>query len=261
MLMPYGITVIFHRLKNGNKSVNERLINFRFTIFDEHKTNNYGYEGEDVLLRLFIQKPLSYKGFYIDIGAFHPVNLSNTKYFYDMGWNGINIDANPDSIAEFNNHRSRDINISCGVSDEYGELNYYCFGTVNTFDSVSGSNTFDKKRAEELGKKYNIKIREIKKIQMMPLNDILKKHLVEKQHIDFITIDIECFEMRVLQSFDFTKYAPDYFLIEYIHYQNKNFNKFKLSVLYNFMRSKGYNAVGKTRLTYIFKKEAPTGEL
>ncbi len=34
-------------------------------------------------------------GFYVDVGAHHPMLYSNTYYFYKQGWSGINIDAMP----------------------------------------------------------------------------------------------------------------------------------------------------------------------
>src|SRR6266851_465847 len=31
-------------------------------------------------------------GFYVDVSAADPVNLSVTKWFYDLGWSGLNIE-------------------------------------------------------------------------------------------------------------------------------------------------------------------------
>jgi hypothetical protein len=33
-------------------------------------------------------------GFYVDVGAGDPVNMSVTKWSYDLGWNGINVEPN-----------------------------------------------------------------------------------------------------------------------------------------------------------------------
>src|SRR5437868_1700164 len=55
-------------------------------------------------------RPLE-KGFYVDVGCFHPVQMSNTLAFYKQKWSGINIDATPGSKALFDRWRSRDTNL------------------------------------------------------------------------------------------------------------------------------------------------------
>ena len=37
-------------------------------------------------------------GFYVDVGAADPVNLSVTKWFYDLGWSGLNIEPNQAAV-------------------------------------------------------------------------------------------------------------------------------------------------------------------
>ena len=39
-------------------------------------------------------------GFYVDVGANHPTFHSVTKFFYDRGWNGINIEPNTELVRE-----------------------------------------------------------------------------------------------------------------------------------------------------------------
>jgi hypothetical protein len=85
----------------------------------------YGQEGEDIILNRILN---GYKdGFYIDVGAYHPVRFSRTKYFYDKGWSGINIDPNPDAISIFKNIRKNDVNLNCGISDTKVTLTYFTF--------------------------------------------------------------------------------------------------------------------------------------
>lgn len=68
---------------------------------------SYSQEGEDVVLRrLFDSQP---SGFYVDIGAHHPVRLSNRYYFYRCGWRGLSVDAAPGSMEMFRRLRPRDI--------------------------------------------------------------------------------------------------------------------------------------------------------
>lgn len=77
----------------------------------EFRKNFYSQDGEDTLLTAFYESQPEYKGFYVDIGALHPLRFSNTQIFYDRGWHGINIDATPGSMKLFNKVRPNDINI------------------------------------------------------------------------------------------------------------------------------------------------------
>ncbi|HZY84782.1 MAG TPA: hypothetical protein VFE78_08120, partial [Gemmataceae bacterium] len=51
---------------------------------------SYAQNGEDVLLgRLFGGQP---DGFYVDVGASDPTDLSLTRHFYERGWRGVNVE-------------------------------------------------------------------------------------------------------------------------------------------------------------------------
>ena len=57
----------------------------------------YSQNGEDLILNRFLEN--KEKGFFIDVGAHHPIRFSNTYFFYKKGWSGINIDAMPGSMT------------------------------------------------------------------------------------------------------------------------------------------------------------------
>ena len=65
------------------------------------------------------------KGFYIDIGAYHPYKGSLTYNLYKKGWTGANIDLSKTSIDLFNIARPKDININCAVSNFSGDTHYF----------------------------------------------------------------------------------------------------------------------------------------
>jgi hypothetical protein len=74
---------------------------------------SYAQEGEDMVLRrIFEDQPL---GFYVDVGAHHPVRFSTTYFFYRRGCRGINIDATPGSMDAFRRLRPRDINLEVAI--------------------------------------------------------------------------------------------------------------------------------------------------
>jgi len=208
-----------------------------------HINECYSEIGEDIILKRYLPAE---QGFYVDIGAYHPTRLSVTRYFYDKGWRGINIEPNPDAIRLFQSKRKRDINLNMGISDEKGELDFYYYG------ENSVNNTFDKERHLKADRK-EVKIL---KISVDTLNNILQTHLPPGQTIDFLTIDVEGFELKILQSLDFEKYPPKLILVEDMTYVNQNidFMGFVDSPLYTLLSSKSYIVVAKTLYNILFKK-------
>lgn len=58
---------------------------------------SFSQNREDVLIERVFRKP---SGFFIDVGAWHPVSESVTKYFSLAGWRGINIEPDAELFAE-----------------------------------------------------------------------------------------------------------------------------------------------------------------
>jgi FkbM family methyltransferase len=207
----------------------------------------YSEDGEDGVLRAFYETRSDYRGFYIDIGAYHPIHLSNTQWFYEQGWHGINIDATPGSMKSFDKIRKHDINIETGVSDTRGEMEFHLFGTTSTVNRLRAPNISEPDELEGSGKMI--------KITVQPINELLDMYVTPGQHIDFITMDVEGHELKILQSLDFEKYAPDFFLIEELDFVNKDFMEYYTSPIYALLRAKKYIVVAKTQRTVIFRAE------
>jgi len=55
------------------------------------------------------------KGFYIDVGAWHPTHYSVTAIFYEQGWRGINIEPVTEIFEILQEQRSDDINLCLAV--------------------------------------------------------------------------------------------------------------------------------------------------
>ena len=92
-------------------------------------------------------------GFYIDVGCFHPIRLSNTMFLYSKGWIGMNIDLSKRSIDLFNICRPKDTNLNFGVGSKNETLEYF----YNK--EVFANNTFDSDFAKSFLKKDKIKKR------------------------------------------------------------------------------------------------------
>jgi FkbM family methyltransferase len=206
---------------------------------------SYSQDGEDVALAAFYDLKKHYKGFFVDIGAHHPKRFSNTYHFYQRGWRGINVDAMPGSMRSFKLLRSRDINLELGVGKLPGEMCFYCFNdpALNSFD--------EKLSLERDAAPDRYKITKQVPVQILPLADILDQHLPKGQHIDFISVDVEGFDLDVLESNDWSKYRPDYLLIEDLSYSITTANE---APLVQFLKKVGYAPCASLRRTIIFRK-------
>lgn len=200
----------------------------------------YSQEGEDMILRrVFGQQR---EGFFVDVGAHHPFRYSNTNLFYKKGWRGINIDATPGSMRAFKKYRPDDINLEVAVSQTPGELCFYLFddSAYNTFDTDAAE------KAQLAGAKLHEKVN----IASRPLKDILNEHLTENKKIDFLSVDVEGFDLEALKSNDWTRYKPGYVLVECL---GTSLPEISEDNTYIYLNSLGYSIFAKTVNTVFFK--------
>ena len=158
--------------------------------------------GEDLqvidLFRSTVE--VSAPGFYVDIGAFHPVTLSNTFSLYLQGWKGINIDAMNESTNLFTQIRPLDISLPYVIRNYDGETDFYVgetfFGESSIFPDWRAGST--KKRV----------------LPCRTLDSILEEFLPEDTHIDFMSIDVEGAENELFEGFHLEHYKPSILAIE-----------------------------------------------
>jgi len=201
---------------------------------------SYSQEGEDSILSRFFDGQK--RGYYVDVGALHPQRFSNTYKFYKMGWTGINIDAMPGRMDIFKKLRPLDINLEIPVSDTNEKIPFYIF-------NEPALNTFSKAHAEEREQKDEYKIEKTVIIETKKLADILDEYLPQGQVIDFMTIDAEGFDYRILTSNNWEKYRPKVVLVE----NELPLFEFMEADIYKLMVANKYEFMAKTIYTYFFK--------
>lgn len=164
--------------------------------------------GEDAtLLALFRDKIESKeKGLYVDIGAFHPVEHSNTYLFYRENWRGINIDARPGSMELFKKTRPADINLEIGIGPEKAKKTFYEVVNHPTMNSFDLDNI----------KKNGVSENELKThvIEVDTLENILSTYLKNNEKIDFMSVDVEGYDLEVLQSNNWSRFQPSVLIVE-----------------------------------------------
>ena len=223
------------------KSIKEKIIKIKNNYFDGYALKSYSQEGEDMILRRLFEKQAN--GFYVDVGAHHPMRFSNTYFFYKKGWNGINIDAMPDSMIAFNKIRPKDINIEKPVSDKRQVLTYYAF-------NEPALNGFSKELTEErTNADNNYHVIFEKDIETSTLEEILDTNLPKNQEIDFLSIDVEGLDFMVLMSNNFEKYKPKVILVEILGSSLKDINNNEIS---KYLKKHNYSIYAKAVNTVIF---------
>lgn len=163
---------------------------------------SYAQNREDVLLnRLF---PADHKGFYIDVGANHPILGSVTAHFYARGWRGINVEPSC-SYGQVAQARTGDVNLQIALSNQTGTATFY------EFPDATGMSTLGPEAAaigsDKLG--YQCVPRTV---PVTTLAQVCREHAPAS--IDFISIDVEGHERQVLEGADFARYRPRVVVIE-----------------------------------------------
>lgn len=166
---------------------------------------SYAQNYEDVMLyRVFRDRP---SGFYVDAGAGNPVMHSVTKWFYDQGWQGINIEPHPDFFRALQQDRPRDINLNCGAGATSGDAPFFVLPT----EEWSSFDRSVQQRAEARHEAVNVRETEIR-----TLNEIIEEH-AHGRPIDFLKIDVEGWELQVLRGLDLTRHRPTVIVVEATH--------------------------------------------
>lgn len=196
------------------------------------KKTHLGEFGEDVFVRRFFKKSL--KGFYVDVGAYHPIKGSLTYDLYKNNWTGINIDLSKISVDLFKISRPKDINIRTAITDFDGKTFFYENSPINQQNSL-----IENSNAEKI------------EIDCYKLNTILENYKIQK--VDYLNIDAEGNDFKVISTFDFKKYKPSLVSIEYNNYNFEDLMDSDINIL---MEKNDFKIVSKFGVTcfYVHKE-------
>lgn len=168
---------------------------------DPAQALSYSQRFEDLfLLACFPERA---DGFYVDIGAGHPVFDNVSFAFYLRGWRGIAVEPNPSLAALARAVRPRDTVVEALVSDAEGEADFFL---VEDYHGLSTMNAAHAQQAKDRFDKPSQALR--RKVTT------LRALCADAPAIDFLKIDVEGAEAAVIAGGDFARMRPKAIVVE-----------------------------------------------
>jgi FkbM family methyltransferase len=181
--------------------------------------------SQDLLVLYFSQSKKN--GYFVEIGAADGFHLSNTCFLEIYGWQGIIIEPLPwwhQKIRERKCH----IDLRCVYEKSNSKL---------TFENVFGNPELSGV-TEDLDQDNNVILRKNStklEVDTISLNDLLEEYKAPNK-IDYISIDTEGSEFKILKNFNFKKYDVKIFTVEHNFIESKRNNIFELMSANNYVR-------------------------
>lgn len=157
-------------------------------------------------------------GFYIEAGANDGVSQSNTLFLENRGWKGILVEPNKFKYQECINNRSKNnIVVNCAlVSNTYLSSTITGSFFESSGESLCGQIIDDLEycpciQAKQAGLE-KIKNKYISEVPARTLQSIINEYNVSK--IDFMSLDVEGYEIPAMDGLNFNKNPPSFIRIE-----------------------------------------------
>jgi FkbM family methyltransferase len=161
-------------------------------------------------------------GVFVEVGAYQPIEYSQTYHLEQLGWSGILIEPLAEHAQALRtSRRARVFEVACGAPEHHGaSMPIRVSGGLSTFRNTRNRSLLSS---------------ETRSIRMVTLDSILGSAGIEK--IDLLSIDVEGIEVEVLRGFDIRRFQPRLVLLEDMAHDFKR---------HRFMRAHGYKRVRRT---------------
>ncbi|MGI9089226.1 MAG: FkbM family methyltransferase [Chthoniobacterales bacterium] len=165
-------------------------------------TESYSQCGEDRVIAYLFQQLHIHSPAYLDLGANHPVTLSNTYLFYRHNGRGVCVEADPTLFKAFKRKRPRDTCLNVAVAPQAGPPL-----TLHVFESsASGLNTVSEEWARHGQHVGGHRVASTVSVPRLGINELLAEHFASAP--DLLSIDIEGLDLAVLQAIDLRSCRP-----------------------------------------------------
>ncbi|MHA7882548.1 FkbM family methyltransferase [Nitratireductor rhodophyticola] len=156
---------------------------------------SYAQNFEDVILWRALKHVEN--GFYIDVGAQDPVFESVSLAFYENGWRGVHVEADPHYAELLREARPDEDVIEAAAGSDEGEIEF--FSVTDT-----GLGTGDK----DIAQKHEAEGRTVKplRVRCLPFQQILDRYA--DRDIHWLKIDVEGMEEAVIDGWGTSPARP-----------------------------------------------------
>lgn len=208
----------------------------RIIAIAECEERFYAQNHEDIILSyIFKSLEIPFSEIkYLELGVCHPIEISNTYFFYKHGAQGILIDANPECKELVKSLRPKDRfrNVAIAKESRKEYVNFY-------ISENRGLCSLRQKVIEEnAASNRGTCIEKIIQVPQLGINDLL---LDIDFDLDLVSIDIEGLDKETIMTWDFTLKHPKVIVIELIDFETALF-----------MATKGYYCYTKIGANSIF---------
>jgi FkbM family methyltransferase len=188
---------------------------------------NYRQSKSQLFQDLFVQYILGQKrrGFFVEFGATNGLSLSNTYLLEKIyEWTGILAEPAKCWQDDLRKNRTCTLDSRC-VWDKTGEIlqfNEVEAAVLSTIDVFSSNDMHA--RARQQGSKYTV--------TTVSLNTLLEEHGAPSE-IDYLSVDTEGSEWRILSALDFDRYRAKVITVEHNYTPER-------TQIHSLLSSKGY---------------------
>jgi FkbM family methyltransferase len=162
-------------------------------------------------------------GTFVEVGAYQPIELSQTYGLEQAGWSGILIEPVPEHAAALRQQRRAPVfEVACGAPERHGALM-----PIRVLGGLSTMRSYDLT--------HELAAQQPRNVPVVTLDSVLANAGIKK--IDFLSIDVEGMELDVLRGFSIERFRPRLVLIE---------DHCEELVKHRYMQSKGYRLVRRS---------------
>lgn len=224
-------------------------------ISNQMTNNFYSQIGQD---KYYVENIIKHRknGVFLDIGAHDGITFSNTYYLEKyLEWTGICVEPNPNMYKKCKKNRK---SILCNKaiyskSNEKVELIVPCGEGVVEGDIEQLCGLKGHIREKNLKHDFSSQYSKYKTVvvETININDLLNMHNIHT--IDYMSIDVEGYELDILKSIDYSKNK-----IKFITVEHGNDDKYQNNIK-QFLESKNYirHRLNKWDDEYILKNNKP----